>query len=421
MQTVTVKAASIIKRDVKPDQGDFYVYVAQDQAGRLLKGKIKAGSLSSAIRAVEKKSLLVLTMERAPRSFTLAHRKWNGSDLIFLFREISVMCNSGLSLKRSIEVLHSQSDNPFAKDFFHELIVALENGKSFSDAMAIFPKIFSKFHVSMIKASEEGGFLTRTIDYLSNVVERELSLVKRVKAALTYPLMLFLIGTAGCLGVFYWIFPYLKLLVNDMGVKLPFYTQVMMTIAEALRSYYVFLPLLAILAFASYRLYLLVRGTIHGQIWLEKIIFRIPAIKEIVKMGVLTHSLIMLSSLSKAGVHITSAIELAGETCDNHFIGGAFQRVAQMVRDGRTIADSMRDMPSVFPPTLVAMVSVGEETGEIPSVLAKTAYLYELELSTLTENFTKLIEPLSIAVLGLMVGTILLSFFIPIYSSISAI
>lgn len=421
MQTGTMEQSPAGKRDLRVEQGDFYSYVAQDSAGRILKGRVKAGSLSAAIRTVEKRSLIALSVERAPQRFTFSHRKWNSDELTFLFREISVMCNSGLALKRSIEILHSQSDNPYTRDFFHELTVALEDGKSFSDAMTIFPKIFSKFHRSMIKASEEGGFLTRTIEYLSDVVERELSLVKRVKAALIYPLMLFIIGTSGCLGVFYWIFPYLKILVNDMGVKLPFYTQVMMTVAEALRIYYVLLPLLILLCFASYRLYLTIRGTIHGQIWSEKIIFRIPGIREIVKMGVLTHSLIMLSSLTRSGVHITSAIELAGETCDNHLIGGAFQHVASMVREGKTVAESMQAMPSVFPPTLIAMVSVGEESGEMPHVLDKTASLFELELSTLTENFTKIIEPLAIMILGLMVGIMLLSFFIPIYSSISTI
>ncbi|MGV8122238.1 MAG: type II secretion system F family protein [Candidatus Xenobiia bacterium LiM19] len=421
MQTETIEEAPDRKRDVREEQGDLYAYVAQDSAGKILKGRIKARSLSAAIRTVEKKSLIALSVEKAPHRFTFSNRKWNSNELIFLFREISVMCNSGLSLKRSIEILHSQSDNPYTKDFFHELITALENGKSFSDAMTIFPKIFSKFHRSMIKASEEGGFLTRTIEYLSDVVERELSIVKRVKSALIYPLMLFIIGTSGCLGVFYWIFPYLKILVSDMGVKLPFYTQVMMTVAEALRSYYVLLPLVIVLCFASYRLYLMVRGTIHGQIWWEKIIFRVPGVKEIVKMGVLTHSLIMLSSLTRSGVHITSAIELAGETCDNHLIGGAFQQVASMVRDGRTIAESMQTVPSVFPPTLIAMVSVGEESGEIPHVLDKTAYLFELQLSALTENFTKLIEPMAIMILGLMIGGMLLSFFIPIYSSINTI
>ncbi len=421
MKTGTIEGAADRKRDAKGEPGELYNYVAQDSAGRIIKGRLKSRSLSAAIRTVEKKALIILSAERAPHTFAFSRRKWNSSDLVYLLREISVMCNSGLTIKRSIEILHMQSDNPYAKEFFHELILALDGGKSFSDAMTFFPKIFSKFHVNMIKAAEEGGFLTRTIEYLSDVVERELLLVNRIKAALMYPFMLFVIGFTGCLGVFWWIFPYLKILVNDMGVKLPFYTTLMMTVAEALRRYYVSFPLLVIVCFASYRLYLMVRGTIHGQIWWEKLIFSLPGVREIKKMGVLTHSLIMLSSLTLSGVHITNAIELAGETCDNHFIGGAFQRVASMVRDGRSIAESMKDMPAVFPPILIAMIYVGEETGEIPSVLTKTAYLFELQLTTLTENFTKLIEPLAIIILGLMVGVILLSFFIPIYSSLNTI
>ncbi|MDQ7825647.1 MAG: type II secretion system F family protein [Candidatus Eremiobacteraeota bacterium] len=396
-----------------------YLYVIKDEHNTLIKGELNATSLREAIRLLEKRAFTIISIEKVVRKIPLTLKNWNLDNVFFFFRRLLVMHRSGVHIKKAFDILNKQSEDPITREIFHTIEKALEEGKTFAQALGMYPEIFSKFHRAIIRASEEGGFLDNGIEYLTDVMEREIDLKKKISAALTYPVMIFFIGLIGSLAVCYWIFPYIQILVNDMGVKLPLYSQMMINVGDALRRYYILFPLVLIAVFVVKRFFVFIENTLHGKIWWERLLLSLPFIKDLKIKASLTHALIVLASLTNSGVTLLQALELSAETSDSFFIGGAFHELGESIKLGETLNESMARFPDIFPRILVAMVKVGEESGELAEVLLKTAELYEIELTSTMESFTKLIEPLAISALGLIVGFILLSFFIPIYSSLS--
>jgi type IV pilus assembly protein PilC len=417
-------AESLLGDGMKPadaPRGELYDFEIRDLKGGLVKGEIVAASLKEAIRKLEKKSTLIVSVKKAPPKILSIHRKIDTYDLMLIFRELSIMCQSGFRIHKALNIIGSQAQDPPTKIVILGLNESLEQGLSFSDSLKRYPDTFSKFHMSIVKAAESGGFLENSLDYIASIMEREMMIRKRVQAALNYPIALFVVGLLGAFIVFFWIFPYIQLLVKDLNIKLPLYSHLLMTMAAALRNLYIVLPTVIIAFILLARFNRFFRGTIEGKMWKERVLMLIPGIRDIVRKSVLSHVLIILEALTNAGVHIVNALELASETCNNFLIGNAILEVSSLVKEGKGVGEGMAQFPNVFPRTVVTMVVVGEESGELAEVFKKTAFLYDIELSTTIDSFTKLIEPIAVATLGIMAGLLILSFFVPIYTAINKI
>ncbi len=409
------------RESVKSTPPSRYYYEIRDLKNRLVKGNMEASNLQEAVRKLERISQSIIIIEKSHSPLPMSYRKWNPSGLMLLFREISIMSRSGLTIQRSIDVLRNQAGDKGIKEVLFSIQKELEEGKSFSEALQQFPRVFSKFHIALIRASEEGGFLETSIDYLAAVMEREIRITQKIRAAGLYPSIVFCIGLIGLAFLLMFVFPQLEMLIRDLGVPLPFYTKIVMNITGELRKYYIIIPFLLIIIYNIPRVIRFFVGTAYGKFIMERFLRTIPVIGPLLIKSITTHALIVLAALTRSGVKITQALELAAETCDNHLIGGALQDVSASVVEGITIADGMRRYPHLFSQMLVAMVLVGEESGELANAFHKTAQLYEIELESALESFTKIIEPLAVGMLGLLIGIMLLSFFVPIYSALNSI
>ncbi len=393
-----------------------YSYVIRDLKGKIVKGNITAENLRAAIRKLEPKSLKVISLEKIHIEETLGVNKLKLRDLMVFFRELAVIYKSGIPIHRAINVVQKETEDPDIRKIFTNMRDSLRQGKSFSESMALFPEVFTRFHRSLVKAAEQGGYLESGLDYLSHVIEKEVDLRMKVKSSLNYPVFVFIFGLAGCLLVFLWISPFLQTIVSSFGVKLPIYTRILLTFAQLVHRFFFLIPVLIviclILAKFKDRLF-------HMQIvklrW-EQFIFSIPRVNDLVKKSILTHALIVLSSLLKSGVKLTYCLELAAESCDSIIVGTAFQIVSEQIQEGKTLAECMSEQPEIFPRVLVTMVSVGEEAGELSETLEKTASFYEADVSYAADSFAKFIEPLASLLLGAFVAVLVLSFFVPIYS-----
>lgn len=398
-----------------------YCYEIRDLRNRLVKGNLEAANLQEAVRKLERISQSIIIIEKSHPRLPMSYRRWNPTGLMMLFREISIMAGSGLTIQRSIDVLRNQSEDKGIKEVLFSIQKAIEEGKTFSEALRQFPRVFSKFHIALIRASEEGGFLEKSIDYLASVMEREIRLTQKIRAAGLYPAIVFSIGAIGLALMLIFIVPQLEMLIKDLEVPLPFYTEIVMNVSGDLRKYYIFVPLILMLFYAVPRITGFFGGTSYGKFIKERFLKTIPVIGPLIIKSIITHALIVLSALTRSGVKITQALELAAETCDNHLIGGALQNVSASVKEGATVADGMRRYPNLFSQMMIAMVMVGEESGELPDAFQKTAQIYEIELEAAMESFTRMIEPLAVGLLGVMIGIMLLSFFVPIYSALNSI
>ncbi|MDQ7826924.1 MAG: type II secretion system F family protein [Candidatus Eremiobacteraeota bacterium] len=402
-----------------PQQARF-TYKIRDASGEVKEGQIMAGSLNEAVRMLEKKSRFILLLEKIPQRQDFLPSRLRIKDLITFFKALSMMAKSGLNVRNTLSIMEAQAESSSLAMIFHAIKKAIEEGKSFSEALGLFPAVFTNFHRSIVRASEKGGFFSEGLWYLADVLEKEYILGKKVRAALNYPFIVFCVGMLICGAVFYWILPMLTTLVKDMSVKLPFYSQIIITLGECMRKWYIFIPSAVIAVLTVVYLFIYLSGTLGGKLLWDRLILEIPVMGEIKRKAVLTHAAIMLSCLTKSGEHIVKALEMAGDTCENLVIGRAFLSIADSVMEGDTLGDSMGMFPAIFPRTMVAMVTVGEESGELPEVLSKTAVIFELELDSLLAAFTKLVEPMAIVVLGIVISILLLSMFVPIYAAMNA-
>ncbi len=405
-----------------PARNTLFQYEVKDREGKSIKGEIRAPTLKDALRKLEKRSATIVSLEKATHSAAApATGRIKGDDLLFIFRELSVLMDCGVPLRRALSVMIEQEKESRTRELLSFIRISVEKGNAFSDSMAKFPDTFSRFHISLVKAGEAGGFTGKSLAYLASVLEKESDLKKRVKAALNYPLVVFVIGISISLGAFCMIYPYVKIVVRDLGVKLPFYSRAMMAVIDWLGNPYISVPLLIAALYMAVKMKSILNCTVFGRMWKEKMSLSIPGLKDIVKKTILTRVLFVMEALMASGVNIINALELAADCCENLVVEHALNSVVMRIKEGESMAQGMENYPSLFPRTVISMISVGEESGDLPEMFRRTAAFYTMELTATLESFVKLVEPVAIVTIGTIVMTLILSFFIPIYMTLSQI
>ena len=404
-----------------PEGYTLFTYRAIDQRGKRITGKIAARSAKDAARELENKSYKILALDKPEKEILrTSPLKMSLFNLVVFFRELSLICSSGLLIQRGINVLADQSEEAHVKSILMGLRKALDSGRTLSDAMSLYPECFTSVHKHIIKSAEAGGTMDSSLDYLARVTEREMILKRRVKGALNYPAMIFTVGIVGFIITISLIRPYMETLITSLNIELPFYTRITMSIAGLISNFYVIAVSLVGIVLIAPRFVRFARFNPTGKRAWDHLMLSLPFIREIRKKALLINSFLILISLLKAGVHLSNALRLAADTCDSPAIQDAFRDIVEKIQQGGSFAENMHSHAHIFPQNLMAMVKVGEECGELPEVLEKIVFLYEVELENTIESFMKLIEPLAIALLGFVAALVLLSFFIPIYMSVNS-
>jgi len=402
-------------------QSALYHYEIKDREGKSIKGEIRARTLKEALRKLEKRSATIVSLEKSTQTSLINPGRLKTDDLLFIFRELSVLMECGVPIRRALTVIIDQEKESRIKEMLSFMRVSVEKGESLSDSMSKLSDTFSRFHISLIKAGETGGFTDKSLAYLSSVLEKESSLNKRVKASLNYPLVIFIVGIVMSIGAFCMIYPYVKLIVRDLGVTLPIYSRAMMAVIDWLESPYISVPLLIAAFYMAVKLKSILNCTVHGRMWKEKMSLSIPGLKDIVKKSIMTRILFVMEALLNSGVTLINSLELAADCCENLIVEHALKSVVIRIKEGESMAQGMESYPSLFPRTVISMISVGEESGELAEMFRKTASLYTMELTATLESFVKLVEPVAIITIGAIVSALILSFFIPIYTALSRI
>lgn len=396
-----------------------YSYKILDNKGKISIGQIRAKSLNEAIKKLEQNSNSIISVEKAHARLREYSRKLKANELMLFYRELEIMYKSGLSLEKSFDILEKQAISIHSMKIFLYLKYAIKQGMTFSDALSRYPESFPKFHISIIKAAEEGGFLDKSLNQLALVVEKQNELIRRISSAMNYPAIVFATGIIGFILVFYIVFPNLELLIHTLNVKLPLYAEIIVDITKFIRKFYYIFPLIALIIYIFLKFNILEKDTITSKKNWERRKLAIPVIGELMKKESITHALIILSSLIKSNIRITQALELAGESTNNILVGSAFAEVADRIRSGKTIAVSFGESSEVFPKGLISMIYTGEVSGKLDNVIMHIVRLYEIELNAAIESAMRLIEPAVIIFLGIVFGLLLLSFFYPIYTSLT--
>lgn len=397
-------------------------YKARMPDGRFVEGSIKAESEESIVNDFLKRNIFLLEIQEESvltRDIQLFKKKVKQKEIAQLMRQLATMTDAAIPLTRCLDVLRDQSNNPSLREVLAKIRGDIEVGSTLANALAKHPNVFKPITVAMVKAGEAGGFLTPDVMLgIAENLEREIKLKDKIKSALTYPAvvltMIFLIVTL--LMIF--VVPQFITLFQNAGQALPLPTQILVSVSSTLRSWTIIFPLGIIAGL----LYLIIKYRTYPEFrrrW-EPIKYKLPVFGKLFKKIVISRFARNFASLLSAGLPIMQILEVVGTTSGSILIEEALKDAKRYVGVGELISPQLKKH-SVFPELLVEMLAVGEESGEMPTMLSKISESYDYEVEAMSDALSSLLEPLLIAVMGVIVGGILISIYLPMFSSYGVI
>ncbi len=402
----------------------MYAYKAQDEKGKLRNGKVSAASAEAAVRELKGKGLKPLTLEETDAKGMSAEVRIPGitdrvsaKEVAVFSRQFATMISSGLSLLRSLAILAEQTENTALAEVILEVKSDVERGESLSRSLEKHPKVFSEIYVSMVKAGETGGLLDDSLMRLADTLEAQVALKNKIRSAMMYPVAVGVLVVLIVGAMLMFVVPMFEDLYADLGGTLPVPTRILLALSAALQSYWWVFLAAGIGGFFAFKAWV---KTESGRFTWDNIKLRMPIFGKLVHKSALARFSHTMSSLIRTGVPILQAMEIVADTSGNAVVAEAVMASRASVSEGESIAKPMAER-TVFPPMVVQMIAVGEETGALDTMLEKIGDFYNDEVQTMVEGLTSLIEPLLIVVLGGVVGGMLISLYLPMFNIINLI
>jgi len=392
-----------------------FAFKAVDLAGVPTNGELDAGDKQAVAQDLRARGLIVLDIDElkpASAGDILARfKKVKARDLTVATRQFSSMVNSGMSLLRSLYVLEEQTESDQLKEALIVIRGDVEAGISLSDALRKHPRIFNELYTAMVGAGETGGILDSTLMRVADQLEKDDALRRQVRAAMMYPGFVGGFALVVLVALVAFIVPVFEGVFKDFGGELPAITKVSVAMSHLVTDRWYLLIAGTVAAIYVFRKW---KNTDRGQVQWDSFKLRIPAkVGDIVQKVALARFSRTYSALVGAGVPMLEAIEITGRTAGNKVVEHAMDAVRQSVQRGGTIAEPMRSAPRAFPPMVVQMIAVGEETGGLDMMLDKIADFYEDEVAAAVKALTSIIEPIMIVVVGVIVGFVVISMYMP--------
>jgi type IV pilus assembly protein PilC len=392
-----------------------YTYKVKDAAGKFVEGKVEAASEAAVADKLRAMGYVPLEVRAAnvgmKREISLGRKKKvKLKNLAVFSRQFATMIDAGLTMLRGLTILADQSDNPELRRILREVKQDVEAGNSLSAAFAkhdVFPPLM----VNMTKAGEAGGFLDVTMRQIADNYEAEVKLRGKIKAALTYPVVVFILAILMCIGMLVFIVPVFEGMFADLGGELPLPTKVLVFLSGAMKF---MLPIFGVLGVVFLILWRKFGKTERVRNVVDPLKLKLPVFGDLFAKLALARFARNLGTLLSSGVPILQSLEIVSETTGSIVISRALKEVQESVRRGETVAGPLAQH-AVFPPMVVQMIASGEESGAIDKMLQKIAQFYDEEVEATTEALTALIEPLMIAFLGGIVGSMIIALYMPIF------
>ena len=398
-----------------------FTYTAINQKGEKITGRAEGADRGSIAKTIALEGMRPIVIKESGASFATKKGRFFGgervkSDHIVLFtRELSAMVSAGVPLLRALTSLLGHTESPALKRALTDVIKNVEGGETLADSLEKHPRIFSSVYVNMVRAGEAAGILDEILKRLAHQQEKNATIRKKIKSAMTYPVVLVGITVLAFFGLMIFVIPQIGKILTDLGgpeAKLPLLTEIMLKISGFMTSFwYILFPALFIGIFFLLR-YL---RTPPGKSQLHHLMLALPGIKVIVTKIAVARFARTFSALIGAGVPVLEALDVTAHAVGNVVYEKALIDAAQEVENGATLS-SVVSQNKLFPPIVPQMLSVGEETGQTDVVLVKVADFYEEEVDVAIEGLSSIIEPVMIVFMGTMVGLIAASVMMPIAS-----
>ena len=411
-----------------------FAYEALNKDAQKVKGDITANSKDEAIKLIQSKGLRPTRLQQqkgepakkavpvveqlAPKKKSaLFKRGVRSHDIVTFTTQLSTLQDAGLPIVRSLKILEDQQKPGKFKDQLEAIADEVEQGSTFSEALSKYPKSFNKLYISMVRAGEAGGVLDVILRRLAGFMEKSQKLRRKVKGALIYPAAVITVAAAILVVIMLFVVPAFEKMFQDIGQALPAPTQLLLTTSQTLQDWWFLLPLVPIFLVFSMKM---IARTDRGEKALDRFKLKMPVFGNIIKKSSVARFCRTLGTLIASGVPILEALRIVRDAVGNVIIANAIEDVHGSIREGDTIAAPLR-ASGIFDELLVNMIDVGEETGELDKMLMKIADNYEADVDVAVEGMSSLLEPVLIVGMGLVVGFIVISLFLPLVSIIKNI
>jgi type IV pilus assembly protein PilC len=399
-----------------------FAYTALDPAGMPEKGVLSGDSKDSIIEELKARGLRVMSLDEKKSGMNmdlkLMPKRVKPTELTIMSRQLATMISSGMTLLRAFYVLEDQVENEKLRETVSKVREDIESGLSFSEALAKHPKVFGPLYVAMVRAGEAGGVLEESLDRVADQLEKDDALRRQVKAAMAYPAVVLSFALCVLLGLIAFIVPVFVKIFKDFGGDLPMITKITVAASNMVTSRWYILLAVSVGIVVGFKKW---KSSEWGRPQWDAFRLRFPfKIGNTVQKIALARWSRTFAALYSAGVPIMQAIEVTGQTAGNTVVERAMDDVIESVKSGGSIAAPLRNA-AIFPPMVAQMMAVGEETGNLDTMLSKVADFYEDEVAAAVKALTSILEPLMIVFVGGIVGFIVIAMYMPMFKVYDAI
>ena len=400
-------------------------YKVRDRSGQLIEGKLEGDSLPLVVGRLREMGYLPVTVTPAARAGLRTEIVIPGftdrikpKEVAVFSRQFATMVDSGLSISRSLAVLAAQTENKYLATKIREIRDDVESGLSLSAALAKHPKVFDHLYVSMIRAGEIGGSIDSVLKSTADQLEKQVELNRKVRGAMTYPIVVVAVIAIIFLVMMTVVVPVFKKLFKSLGGQLPLPTRIVINVSNVLLSWELLVVIAAaVVGVIGFRRWI---ATESGRLKWDAFKMKPPIFGDLSHKAALSRFSSTLSSLLSAGVPAMEALDIVAAASGNVVVANATLQVKAAIREGRPFADPMREN-DVFPTLIVQMVEVGEQTGALDEMLQRVSDFYMAEVDQTVDNLTSILEPFLIVIMGAVVGTIIISLYLPMFDYIKLI
>ncbi len=396
----------------------IFTYSARTVTGDIQTGNVDLPNREAVIGYLRRQRLIPVTVREKPKEINIVFgRRVKMKEIVHYTRQFATMVNSGLPLVQCLDILGQQTDNKFLATSIKEVQNDVETGATLADALRNHPKVFTDLYVNMVAAGEAGGILDTVLLRLAVFLEKNEALVRKVKGAMIYPGVILSVAVIAITVLLVFVIPTFETMFASVDMALPLPTRFVIWLSDMLQGYWWLMLGLMIAGIWSLRMYY---KTSAGRLQLDRLLLRVPILGDLLRKTAVARFTRTLGTLLSAGVSILDGLEITARTAGNRVIHDAVMRSRSSIAGGETISEPLKES-GVFPPMVTQMINVGEQTGTIDEMLDKVADFYDDEVDTAVEALLSAMEPILIVFLGIVVGGMIVSMYLPIFDMINVV
>ena len=397
----------------------MFEYTARSQTGQIQKGQLDVPSREDVTAHLRKNRLILVSVREAPKQIKLSvgGTRIKTRDVVIFTRQFATMINAGLPLVQSLNILASQTENKALAEITKSVVYDVESGNTLADAFSKHPKAFTPLYVNMVAAGEAGGILDTILLRLATFLEKNDALIRKVKGAMIYPGVIISVAAIAITILLVFVIPTFQSMFASANLELPLPTRVVIALSQFLIGYW-WAILLAIggVVFGIRSYY----GTPAGRLQIDGLLLKAPVLGDVIRKSAVSRFTRTLGTLVSSGVSILEGLEITAKTAGNQVVHDAVMESRQSIAGGETIAAPL-EKSKVFPPMVISMIAVGEQTGGLDEMLSKIADFYDEEVDVAVSALLSLMEPAMIVILGVIVGGMVIAMYLPIFDMMNAV